>query len=153
MKRKAVRQTKNMVQTALWLPRDMHEKLKEAGGERGLGEEIRRRLQHAFDAAETPGDQITSEVLDQIKDIIRDLSSDEPWYANRFVYEVLRAAIDVLLSSHRPNSDGNPATKARLQSLYGQEAPEAIGRMIGFVAIKAYARERSGRAFLEGPKG
>ena len=43
-KRKSTRETKNMIQTALWLPRDMHEQLKKAGGERGLGEEIRRRL-------------------------------------------------------------------------------------------------------------
>ena len=27
-KRKSTRETKNMIQTALWLPRDMHEKLK-----------------------------------------------------------------------------------------------------------------------------
>ena len=59
-----------MIQTAVWLPHDMHEKLKEAGGERGLGEEIRRRLQRALDAAETPSDQITDEVLSQIKDIL-----------------------------------------------------------------------------------
>ena len=39
-KRKSTGETKNMVQTALWLPREMHEALKKAGGERGLGEEI-----------------------------------------------------------------------------------------------------------------
>jgi len=39
---------KNMIQTALWLPRDMHERLKKEGGERGLGEAIRRRIQASF---------------------------------------------------------------------------------------------------------
>lgn len=43
---------KSMVQTALWLPRDMHERLKAAGGERGLGEEIRRLLDASFSADE-----------------------------------------------------------------------------------------------------
>ena len=47
-KQKSTRETKNMIQTALWLPRDMHERLKEAGGERGLGEEIRKRLVVSF---------------------------------------------------------------------------------------------------------
>jgi hypothetical protein len=52
MVRKSVKRSpseaKSMVQTALWLPRDMHERLKVAGGERGLGEEIRRRLEASF---------------------------------------------------------------------------------------------------------
>ena len=84
-KRKSTRETKNMVQTALWLPREMHEALKKAGGERGLGEEIRRKLQMAFEAdgaTTVPGDQTTEQLLDQIWNIARALSRDEPWYAN-----------------------------------------------------------------------
>lgn len=34
----------SMIQTAVWLPRDMHDQLKKAGGKRGMGAEIRRRL-------------------------------------------------------------------------------------------------------------
>jgi hypothetical protein len=149
-KRKSTRETKNMIQTALWLPRGMHERLKKDGGERGLGDELRRRLQYAFDAAETPSDEVTDEVLNQIKDIFRD---HPEWHADRFVYDMVRAAIDVVFSSHRPSGEGKPETKARLQSLYEQETPEAIGKIIGFVAMKAYARERLGKAFMEGPKG
>lgn len=152
-KEKSTRETKKMVQTAVWLPRDMHEKLKEAGGERGLGEEIRRRIQNALDAAETPSDQITDEVLDQIKDIARDVSDDEPWHANRFAFDVLRAAINALLSSHQPSSEAKPETRAHLQAVYGEEKPETIGLIMARVAIKAYARERWGKAFLEGSKG
>ena len=37
-----------MVQSAIWLPRALHEKLKEDGGERGLGAEIRRRLEWTY---------------------------------------------------------------------------------------------------------
>jgi hypothetical protein len=149
-KRKSTRETKNMIQTALWLPLDMHEQLKKDGGERGLGDEIRRRLQYAFAAAEMSGDEVTDEVHNQIKDIF----GDHPdWHADRFVYDVVRAAIEVVFSSHRPDGEGKPETKARLQALYGQETAEAIGRIIGFVAMKVYARERWGKAFLEGPKG
>ena len=62
-KRKSIRETKNMLQTALWLPRDMHEQLKKAGGERGFGDEIRRRLQYALAVLEDLSHQITDEVL------------------------------------------------------------------------------------------
>jgi hypothetical protein len=149
-RRKSIRETKNMIQTALWLPRDMHERLKRDGGERGLGDEIRRRVQCALTAAETPSDEITAEVLDQLKDILRD---HPEWHADRFVYGVVRAAMDVVFSRHQPSGEGKPETKAHLRALYGQETSEAIGKLIGFVAMKAYARERAGKAFLEGPKG
>ena len=78
-KRKSTRETKNMIQTALWLPRDMHEKLKQAGGERGLGDEIRRRLQVTFGAEQRPRDKLTDLLLDLIKQIALNLSLDEAW--------------------------------------------------------------------------
>ena len=43
-KQKSSRETKYMRQTALWLPHSMYDELKRAGSERGLGDEIRRRL-------------------------------------------------------------------------------------------------------------
>jgi hypothetical protein len=146
-RRKAARQTTNMVQTALWLPREMHGKLKEAGGERGLGEEIRRRLQIALDAAETPSDEVTDEVIAQIKDVARDVK--DAWHTDPFVFSVFKAVINTLLYSHQPSGDANPDTRSRLQTLYGDENPETIGRIIAHVAMKAYARERLGKAFLK----
>ena len=65
-KRKSTRETKNMIQTALWLPLDMHEKLKKAGGERGLGDEIRRRLQVSFDAEQLPSDELQTNCSTQL---------------------------------------------------------------------------------------
>jgi hypothetical protein len=37
-----------MVQTAVWLPEQLFKKLKQAGGKRGLGREIRQRLRLSF---------------------------------------------------------------------------------------------------------
>ena len=150
-RRKAIRETKNMIQTALWLPREVHGKLKEAGGERGLGEEIRRRLQSALDAAETPSDEVTDEMLAQLKDITRDLK--DAWHTDPFVFNVFKAAINTLLYRHVPSGDADPDTRSRLQTLYGDESPETIGRIIAHVAMKAYARERFGKDFLEERKG
>jgi hypothetical protein len=151
-KRKSTRETKNMIQTALWLPRDMHERLKKAGGERGLGEEIRRLLGASIDAAQTPDDEITSELLDQIKEIV-DLSLPEPWYVDRFAFDVFKAAINTLLSSRQPSGEARPETKAKFQATWGDENPETIGRMIARLAMVAFARERVGQAVLDKLKG
>ena len=43
-----------MIQSAIWLPRSLHERLRKAGGERGLGKEIRRRLEASFEAEKAP---------------------------------------------------------------------------------------------------
>lgn len=143
-KRKSTRETKNMIQTALWLPRDTHEQLKKAGGERGLGEEIRRRIQIAFSAA--TGDRYTDKLLDQIKEIARELSRDEPWYANRYTFDVFKAAIDALLLSHLPSGEAKQETKANLQAVYGDEKPENIGRIIARVISIAYDNRELFRA-------
>jgi hypothetical protein len=151
-KRRSTRETKNMIQTALWLPRRMHEQLKKAGGERGLGNEIRRLIEASIDAAETPRDEITSELLDQIKEIA-DLSLAEPWYTDRFAFDVFKAAINTLLSSRQPSGAARPETKDKFQATWGEENPETIGRMIARVAMVAYARERVGQAVLDKLKG
>jgi hypothetical protein len=151
-KRRSTRETKNMIQTALWLPRRMHEQLKKAGGERGLGNEIRRLIEASIDAAETPRDEITSELLDQIKEIA-DLSLAEPWYTDRFAFDVFKAAINTLLSSHQPSGEASPETKEKFRATWGEENPETIGRMIARVAMVAYARERVGQAVLDKLKG
>jgi len=149
-KRKSTRETKNMVQTALWLPREMHEALKKAGGERGLGEEIRRKLQMAFeadDATTVPGDQTTEELLDQICNIARALSRDEPWYADSFKIDVLNSAVGTLLLSRRSSGSDKPEIRARLKEEYGEEKPDAIGRLLAHATMIAYSREGPGERF------
>jgi hypothetical protein len=149
-KRKSTRETKNMIQTALWLPRDMHERLKKEGGERGLGEEIRRLIDEgmqAADAARTP-DENTHELLDLIKEIA-DLALEEPWYADRFAFDVFKAAINTLLSRYQPSGEAKQETRAKFQGTWGDENPETIGRMIARVAMHAHARERYGQEIVD----
>src|SRR5262249_17521239 len=144
-KRKSTRETKNMIQTALWLPRGMHERLKKDGGERGLGNEIRRLIEASIDAAETPKDEIPSELLDQIKEIA-DLWLAEPWHTDRFAFDVFKTAVNTLLSSRQPSGEVRPETKAEFEAAWGEENPETIGRMIARLAIYTHARERWGKA-------
>jgi hypothetical protein len=143
-----------MVQTAVWLPRDMHAQLKKAGGDRGLGDEIRRRLQLGGGLEIEVGrlrDQKTDDLLTDIKVIARELSRDEPWYADPFKVDVLRAAIDTLLVGRRPNSEERPEVRAKLKAEFGEDKAETIGRLIARAA--KMARERFGKATSEGPKG
>jgi hypothetical protein len=138
-KQKSTRETKNMIQTALWLPRDMHEKLKPASGEWGLGEEIRRRLQKSFDAERLPHDPISDELLDAIKHIEGNL--DEPWHANRFAYEAFKEGINELLSDYRQSIEAKPGTDDKFRTKYGPDAkPALIGRILAHMALKALAK-------------
>ena len=104
----------------------------------------------AADAALMPSDHTTGELLDQIKDFARDLSRDEPWYANQFTFTVFKAAIEALLLDLQPRTEAKPETKAHLQAVYRTEKPEDIGLLMARAAIIAYARERGGEALLKG---
>ena len=118
-----------------------------------MGEEIRQRLEYAFEAAETPADEITGELLDQIRDIARDLSDREEWHSSRFVYDVFKAAVNALLSRHQPSNQTEAETVDNLKAVWGDKAAEEMGRFIAGAAIYAYARERIGQRFLDGPTG
>jgi hypothetical protein len=138
--RRRTRETENMIQTAVWLPRKLHERLKRDGGERGLGEEIRRRLHMSLYDEEKPLDQPTQALLDAIKQITGHLSHSAggPWYANRFAFDVVRAAINELLSSCQPSSEAQPEAVDKLKATYGSDAePETIGRILARINISA----------------
>jgi hypothetical protein len=152
-KRKSIRETKSMIQTALWLPRDMHEQLKKDGGERGLGDEIRRRLQVSFGVDPSPGDPATNVLLDQIKRIALNLSHDEEWWSDRFAFDVFKTAINELLSeiaSTVGTNQSQPGTETKLQTRYGPDAkPETIGRILAHAAFVENAQEVLRRNFQD----
>jgi hypothetical protein len=146
-KRKSVRETKNMVQTALWLPRDVHERLGKEGAERavGLGEEIRRRIQMSFDAEDVRRDPITRDLLDDIEQTILACSVDGQWYANHFNFGMLKAAINALISNQEPHHTAPTIGSERLQKLYGPDAnPETVGRILAGVFIAKRRRDDDG---------
>jgi hypothetical protein len=132
--RKSTRETKNMIQTALWLPRDMHEKLKKDGGERGLGEEIRRRLLSSFGPERLPRDDTTQTLLEAIREISQNLAPVEPWHAHRFAFNVFKAAIGELLLMMQPSIETSENT-SKLETVYGSHDPETIGRILAHVAM------------------
>src|ERR1700692_1140083 len=102
-KPKSARETKNMIQTALWLPRDMHRRLKDAAPDGRMSEEIRRRLEVSM---QEPTDERTDVLLDLIRQVAQNLSADEPLWADPFAFEVFKAAVsEVLQRFPRPTAD------------------------------------------------
>ena len=137
-KQRSNRETKNMVQTALWLPREMHDQLKKKAGERGLGEEIRRRLRVSFEVDEPP-DKTTDILISAINQLAVELEG--PWYANSFSFEVFKAAIIELLSQCQSTEQAGPEAVAKLQATFPNENPETLGRIFARIALRFYKNQ------------
>ena len=134
-KQKSTRETTNMIQTALWLPRGMHAQLKEAGGDRGLGEEIRRRLEIAL-KADQGRDETTAELMDAITRVRVNIPVGENWHGDRLAFEVFKSAINHLLSEYQPSSEVLQESMNKLQDKYGKDAnAETVGRILASAAL------------------
>jgi hypothetical protein len=142
-KGRSIRETLKMIQTAVWLPRDMHEKLKKEGGKRGLGEEIRRRLKNSL-KDEQPRDPETAKLLSAIKHI--DGKFDEPWHAHDFDYDVFRAAMSVLIE-HYPWGRPPEGSTSKLRDKYSEDAG-TVGKFFALDAIDKIKKQSA-----EGQKG
>ena len=103
-------QQDDMVQSAVRLPRSLHERLKKAGGDRGMGDEIRRRLEASFAAEKNPESPNTRELINAIsffdEELVRDFGS---WSKDRFAFEVFRESINALLKQYEPKGELVPA--------------------------------------------
>src|SRR5438128_1941129 len=128
MKRK---KADEMVQTAVRLPQSLRDRLTKAGGESGMGEEIRRRLEASFAAEMAPeaATPKTAELLDAISFFDGEMFNEfGSWTKEAFAFEVLKASVDRLLAYYRPEGEAKapPATDSRAEVLYGPDrSPEA----------------------------
>jgi len=95
-----------MVQTAVRLPRGLRDRLAKVGGERGLGEEIRRRLEISFNVEKASADPRTRELLDAIS-FFAEKATDYygDWSKDAFAFEVLKACVDLLLKHFQPKGE------------------------------------------------
>jgi hypothetical protein len=117
----------DMIQSAVRLPRSLHERLKKAGGERGMGEEIRRRLEASFDAERAPSDPKTRELLEAISFLARQATDYYgSWSGDAFAFQVLKAGVDMLLKHYQPKGDPalakpNPTVSGKI--IFGPTGP------------------------------
>jgi len=107
-----------MVLAAVRLPQSLQERLKEAGGERGMGEEIRRRLEASFAAEIASPDPKTRELLNAIafcaQEITRDFGplSEEP-----YAFAVLKETISKLMTRCEPKGELVPNLQAEVSGI------------------------------------
>jgi hypothetical protein len=90
------------MQTSLRLPSDLYDKLTEVAGDRGIGEEIRRRLQASIGAVEM--DWQTRKLADAVAIVAQRAG----WRNSRRGFAVFRAALGELLAQLRPPSEPSP---------------------------------------------
>ena len=90
-------------------------------------------------------------MIAEIIEIARDLLRYGSWHADPDAFNVFKAALNALLSNHRPRSDPKPETKAHFRAVYGDKTPEDIGLILAHAAIFAYGRDRRGG--FTGPTG
>jgi hypothetical protein len=133
----------------------MHEQLKKAGGERGLGDEIRRRLQVSFGVEQRRSDELTELLLDLIKQSVAKILLVASWWADRSAVELLKLVINNLISQLTTNQLGSePETMTKLQATYGPDATlETIGQKIASTVLVENAKEQLRLRFADNRKG
>lgn len=141
-----------MIQSAIRLPRNLHERLKKAGGERGMGEEVRRRLEASFDAEKAPANPKTHELLDAISSCAEETTSYYGgWWEDAFAFEVLKACVNMLLTHYQPK--GEPVPKPNPDSAADMLfAPEHSLKIISGLLVSAWIKDRAKRAFVDEEK-
>jgi hypothetical protein len=152
MKRKTEDET---TQTAIRLPTDLYRRLKSAGGERGMAEQIRNRLEASFAAEKTPANLATKELLDAIA-FVADKTDfyygdRHSWSNNAFVFGVFKACVDFLLVNKRPAGGASPPSDSDTVAslLFADDiSPEDIARDI----VGELVREKKKREIAEGKK-
>src|SRR6516165_5339584 len=103
MKRK---NTMEMFQSAVRLPKNLHDQLKKAGGERGMGEEIRRRLEASFQAEKAHADPTTRELLEAISRMADDASLFfGHWSEDAFAFEVRKECVKMLWAEYQAKGE------------------------------------------------
>jgi len=100
------RKVEGMVQTTIWLPQQMHQRLKEIGGAGGASEEIRRRLEASFEAEKAPKNPKNMQLLEAIAFVAEKAEWDfGNWSQDPFAFETLKTALDLWLTTQRPKGD------------------------------------------------
>ena len=145
----------NMVQSTIRLPKGRYEDLEKAAkksGARGVSEEIRNRLEASF-AQDEMADPKTGQLLDAIKYLADNVGAlyGEPgsqWSTDRFAFDVLRTAIDrVLTQRFQPEGSAvaKPDELAALTFGEGEHlaSSEKMGAMIAGMWLYSHSKREA----------
>jgi hypothetical protein len=117
-----------MRQSAVRLPRELHERLREAGGEGGMGDEIRRRLENSFELEwRTPSEVKTRELIEAVTFLAtRGSAFLGNWFDDPFSYQVLKASVNMLFEMSKPAgafTDAVPKFTEVGEIIFGKSGP------------------------------
>ena len=144
--------TMEMFQSAVRLPKNLHDQLKKAGGERGMGEEIRRRLEASFQAEKDHADPTTRELLEAISRMADEASLFYGhWSEDAFAFEVLKECVNMLWAYYQPKGEptANPNPDSAADILFSQE-PSA--KEVSQAIVYGWQNDRAKRAFAQREK-
>ncbi len=117
----------DMIQSAIRLPRKLHERLKKAGGQRGMGQEVRQRLEASFDAERTATHPKTMYLLNAISACADKIERDYGnWSEDAFAFEVLKGCANILFMHFKPTGEPIPKPKpgSLAATLFGPSEPK-----------------------------
>jgi hypothetical protein len=115
---------------ALRIPRELHARLKEAGGERGLTAEIMSRLEVVS------GDQNTRDLQFEIGESAQLLAQHwVAWHADAEAWSVFKAAVNRLLDEYKPKTTGTPKSRDAAIMFDGEGAGERLALSVFWTAI------------------
>ncbi len=132
--------TKSDVQTSLRLSEELRNRLAAfaAAEGRGIGEEIRRRLETSFGSAPVPEDPKTGNLLRVIARAAAILEEHwAPWHADAGAFAVFHAAIEDVFARQQPDASGAVPKTDRGASLFGGDDPQRAGGVLAFTAEMA----------------
>ena len=123
-------------QTSVRLPSALYERLAAAAGERGIGDEIRARLERSFHQ-----DQRTAELAELLSALATSIERDRgaPWHADPAAYSAFAAGLAALVEAMKPKGEpGSPEG----------DDPAIVGRTLARVTL-AQAFEEWGHSPVE----
>jgi hypothetical protein len=134
------------VQTAMRIPREMHERLKQSPA--GVSEEIRRRLEESF-AREDTYDEATRSLGEEVMElaVLIQQQAKTAWHGHIDVHAAVRAAIGNYLELTAPAGDGQAVSAIR--GFSPRDRAETAGRMTASNFVHNQAARKRKRAELE----
>jgi hypothetical protein len=130
------------VQTAMRIPREMHERLKQSPA--GVSEEIRRRLEESF-AAEDTYDAATRSLGEDVMELalLVQQQAKMTWHSHVDVHAAVRTAIDRYLERTAPIA-GEDQAAPPIHGFSPRDRAESTGRMVAgnFVHDRALREQK-----------
>jgi hypothetical protein len=99
---KQARQAEREIIVTLRLPRELHARLKELGGERGLTAQIRERLEASLTIDEAWEDPLFADLMRTVGHVI--VAAGQLYSSDPDSYSIIELAIRLLLDAFRPDS-------------------------------------------------